>query len=164
MFCWVEVSERKADGYRAQGEDRGKHPSKCGKLTYLSKESSKCVKKVLKPVLPVDGSVTLIDNRDITTDVAGLIRRANCSRKNFSENLCQVLFTAEDCANRKPRSQAFEGRREGLVHTAHKCTRNYYEIYMGEQWECIQSVIIIGATMTPYCSFISHAISVLEYE
>ena len=31
VFCWVEVSERKADGYRAQGEDRGKHPSKCGK-------------------------------------------------------------------------------------------------------------------------------------
>ena len=65
-------------------------------LTDLSKEHSKCAKKAL---LPADGSVTLIDNRDIPTDVAGLIRRASCSRKNFGVKLCRALFTARERAN-----------------------------------------------------------------
>ena len=59
-------------------------------------EHSKCAKKAR---LPADGTVTLIDNRDIPTDIAGLIRRASCSRKNFGVKLCRALFTAQERAN-----------------------------------------------------------------
>jgi hypothetical protein len=46
-------------------------------------EASKEPKKVAKRGLPPDGSVQLVNNRDISTDVCATIQQHSCSRKNF---------------------------------------------------------------------------------